>query len=107
MADSDLLQVIRRIAVQTVAAGKPCDYVIGTVKKENPLEISVSKSLTLYEEFLDLLRNVTDFDTEVTIQGSRQKFTVHNSLKEGEKVLMIQKPKGQRYLILDRVVSET
>lgn len=107
MADSDLLQVIRRIAVQTVAAGKPCDYVIGTVKKENPLEISVSKSLTLYEEFLDLLRNVTDFDTEVTIQGSRQEFTVHNSLKEGEKVLMIQKPKGQRYLILDRVVSET
>ncbi len=106
MADSDLLQVIRRIAVQTVAAGKPCDYVIGTIKKENPLEVSISKSLTLYEEFLDLSRNVTDFDTEVTIQGSRLKVTVHNSLKKGDKVWMIQKPKGQRYLILDRVVSE-
>lgn len=107
MADSDLLQVIRRIAAQTVEAGKPCDYAIGTVKKENPLEISVSGAFTIYEEFIDLTRNVTDYEIEAVIGGSRQKVMVHNSLKEGEKVIMIQKPKGQKYLLLDRVVSET
>lgn len=107
MADSDLLQVIRRIAAQTVAAGKPCDYVTGTVKKEKPLAIEISKTLTIYEEFIDLSRNVTDYETEMTIQGSRQNIIIHNSLKKGERVIMIQKPKGQRYLLLDRVVSNT
>lgn len=107
MSDTDLLQVIKRIAMETIKAGKPCDYVAGTVKTEKPLEIAISHSLTLDEEFLDLTRNVTDHDIAVTIEGKQQMITIHNDLKEGEKVWLLRKPKGQKYLIVDRMVSGT
>lgn len=107
MSDTDLLQVIKRIAMETVKAGKPCDYVTGTVKKEKPLEIAVSHSLVLDEEFLDLARNVTDHDVEMTIEGKKQAVSIHNALKEGEKVLLLRKPKGQKYLVADRMVNGT
>lgn len=34
----------------------------------------------------------------------RKKFTVHNALKTGDEVLMIQEQGGQRYIVLDRVM---
>ena len=75
-----------------------------------------------------LTRNVTDFDTEVTVNwrtentsgggggydafsshshaiSGRKPIRVHNALKVGEKVAMIQMPGGQEYLIIDRVVA--
>lgn len=115
MPDSNLLQVIKRIVKETVDAEKPSDYTFGTVVSANPLQIKISNTLTLDEDFLDLSRNVTDFETEVTIspdygwscctpEPSRRKIKVHNSLKVGERVAMLRKRRGKRYLVIDRVV---
>lgn len=101
MANSNIVQLIKQIAVEAVEAAKPCDYRTGVVTHTNPLEIKISQTLTLDEDFLDLSRNVTNFETKINGQIT----TVENELKVGEKVLMIRKSGGQKYAVIDRVVS--
>lgn len=121
MASSNLVQLIKRIALEAVEAEKPCDYRIGTVTSVSPLKIKVSQTLELEEDFLHLARNVTDFKTKISMNAQsvyhtthtypsttwidEQEITVHNALKKGEKVLMIRKAGGQEYIVIDRVVS--
>lgn len=121
MADADLVQLIKRISVEATKTGKPCDYYVGTVLKEDPLTIKVSESVILEEDFLHLARNVTDYVTELTLEETlyteeaslhrhevrvvKKKFTVHNALKKGERVLMLRKAGGQEFTVIDRVVS--
>lgn len=132
MADSSLLQVVKRIVKETLDAEKPCDYLVGTVTSASPLKIKVSNALTLDAYFLDLARNVTDFEVTVSIDEScgwdtaekgggsgdaefaphshgiavaEKTIKMHNALKQGEKVLMLRKKKGKRYAVIDRVVS--
>lgn len=132
MANSNLVQLIKQIAIDAVGASKPCDYRVGTVIDINPLKVRISKDIELEEEFLQLSRNVTDFETEVTIEEDykwkteeksggqdndafakhyhdiivpKKKIKVHGALKSGEKVLMIRKSGGQKYIIVDRLVS--
>lgn len=132
MSDSSFVQLIKHIAMDAVSTSKPCDYRVGIVTGINPLKVKISQKIELEEEFLCLSRNVTDFETEVTIEEdyewktedkegghnydafalhshdimvSKKKVKIHNSLKIGEEVLIIRKSGGQKYLILDRLVS--
>lgn len=114
MADSNLVQLIKRIAVEAVLASKPCDYTIGTVTSASPLKIKVSQTLELEEDFLHLARSVTDYETEITVKDwnteiasnhTHKKIVIHSALKKGEKVLMIRKAGGQDYIVIDRVVG--
>lgn len=132
VADSSLLQVVKRIVKETLDAEKPCDYLVGTVTSENPLKIKVSNTLALDADFLDLARSVTDFEVPVSIDESsgwntaeqgggsgeaafaphghgiavtEKKIKIHGALKQGEKVLLLRKKKGKRYAVVDRVVS--
>lgn len=89
MANSNLVQLIKQIAFEAVEAAKPCDYTIGTVINTSPLKIKVSQTMELEEYFLDLTKNVTE----------------ENALKKGDKVLMLRKAGGQKYAVIDRVVS--
>lgn len=103
MSDS-LVQLIKKIAMDAVRSAKMSDYEIGTVSGVSPLIIKMSNDLEIDEDFLHLSRNVTDY--EVEIDGDViQSRTVRNSLKVGEKVLMLRKSGGQEYIIIDRVVS--
>lgn len=121
MANTNLVQLIQQIATEAVKTSKPCDYMVGTVVSTSPLQIKVSQTLTLEEEFLHLTRNVTDFETEFTVDcisvyhtthtvptdtwADRQKITIHNALKTGDKVLLIRKSGGQDFIVIDRVVT--
>ena len=122
------LHVINKAAMEAVSNSAPADIVYGTVLSVSPLSVYVDQKKTLEAEFLVLTRNVTDFDTEVTVNwrtentsgggggydafsshshaiSGRKPIRVHNALKVGEKVAMIQMPGGQEYLIIDRVVA--
>lgn len=105
MASANLVQLIKQIAVDAVNAGKPCDYQTGVVTQANPLHIKVSNSLVLEEEFLHLARNVTDYEVEITLDGTAKKCQIKNGLQKGEKVLMMRKTGGQEFTVIDRVVS--
>lgn len=122
------LEVIKKAAMDAVINSAPADIVYGTVLSVSPLSVYVDQKKTLEAEFLVLTRNVTDFDTEVTVQWrtentsgggggydafsshshditGRKPIRVHNALKAGERVAMIQMSGGQEYLIIDRVVA--
>ena len=104
MSDS-LVQLIKKIAMDAVRSAKMSDYKIGTVSGVSLLIIKMSNTLEIDEDFLHLSRNVTDYEVEIKIGDVIQSRTVLNSLKVGEKVLMLRKSGGQEYIIIDRVVS--
>lgn len=48
---------------------------------------------------------VASFDsTHRHAYRGRKKYTVHNGLKTGEEVILLQLPGGQKYIVLDRLV---
>lgn len=124
---TDLLNMIKRASVEAVAASKPTSVVYGKVISTSPLKISVEQKLTLTSAQLVLTRNVTDYEVSMTVDhvtentsgGSgdssfashnhaykgKKLFTVHNGLVVGDEVLMIQMQGGQRYIVMDRVIT--
>ncbi len=117
MADiAELVEEIKRAAVGAVDAGKPCGVFFGVVRSAKPLEILVEQKLTLGEGQLILSRAVTDYETDIEIDWKtetakehvlkirgKKKIKVLNSLKAGERVVLIRLTGGQRFLVADRV----
>ena len=103
----DLLNAIKKAAKDAVESSQPTDFCFGKVTSTAPLNIKVDEKLILTPAQLVLTRNVTDFKTKMTIdvdQGKKE-ITIHNSLSVGDKVVLLQKKGGQKYLVIDRVVS--
>lgn len=129
MRDStDLVRLMKQAAMEAVKTSQPSNIVFGTVTSASPLKIQISSKITLEKEMLMLTRNVTEFETDITtvnwftentsggagyalfeshkheLKGKKH-IIVHNQLKSGEKVVLIKEQGGQRYIVLDRVVS--
>lgn len=98
---NDLVELIKNIAVKAVEASRPADYCFGKVTSKSPLKILVEQKITLDSAQLILTRNVTDFDTK--IDGSES--SVKNALEVGDDVILLRQKGGQKYLVMDRVVS--
>lgn len=121
MADcKDLVAVIKRAAIEAVKAAGPIDITCGNVISVKPLKINIDQKKTLDEDMLVLCRNVTDYETEITITSSGEhdqysgngihshdkvKATIFNSLKVGDKVLVACFDGGQEFVVIDKVVQ--
>lgn len=105
MADSSWTALTKRAAMEAFYASKPCDYYIGVVSNENPLEIKFSQSLIVDVDFLDVPRNLSDYVTEIIIDGKPHSCGIKNSLETGEKVIAVRKAGGQGFALIDRVVG--
>lgn len=128
MLDStDLYNSIKVAAMNAVEASQPCDFLFGKVTSVSPLKVYVEQKMTLGSAQLILTRNVTDYKVDVTIDweteetsggsgetsfalhnhkvSGKKELTVHNGLKIDDKVILLKKKGGQKYLILDKVVS--
>ena len=64
---NDLLNSIKKAAQEAVDASKPVALLFGKVLNTSPLEINVEQKMILSSEQLVLTRNVTDYETEVTV----------------------------------------
>jgi len=124
---NDLLNIIKKAAVNAVNASQPSDFCFGKVISAKPLKILVEQKMTLGAAQLVLTRNVTDFKTKVTVDWStetkgggsgdssfashthsvsgKKEMTIHNALQIGDEVILLKKKGGQKYLVLDRVVK--
>ena len=122
---SDLLQALKRAAIEAVEAGKPVILCYGTVTGVEPLQIMADQKTLLGEKQLELTRAVQDYFVDIEISthtenesgGSgwaefaahkhaikgRKKLRIYNGLQEGERVLLLRFQGGQKYLVLDRV----
>lgn len=105
MADyNDLLFTIKQIAKETVAAAKPCTVCTGKVVSISPLKIQVEQKLQLDMDNLILPEHLTDYDIELQLKGgsTKQIYTVYNSLKVDDVVILVRQAGGQKYLVVDR-----
>lgn len=126
LADAaEFTKALKMAAIQAMEAGKPADIYFGKVISVAPLKILVDQKMTLGELQLVLCRNVTDFQTEVTVDWQseyksggggdaafsshnhavlgRKKIIIHNGLVVGDKVVLIREQGGQKYIVVDRI----
>lgn len=110
----NLLQVIKQAAMEAVEASEPSDFIFGTVKSASPLAITIDQKLELTSDFLLLTSNVRDYELKITVDMTtddnehsvkgEQTITVHNGLKNGDKVILIKQKGGQKFIVLDRIM---
>jgi hypothetical protein len=85
---ADLVESIKKAALDAVDNSSPCCLIFGKVIQESPLRIQVNTKLILEKSQL--------FITSI-VSGK-------NYLKNGNEVVMIRQKGGQEYLVIDRVV---
>ena len=126
---SPLLNVLKQSAKETNNAACPVQVCFGKVTSAEPLKIQVDQKITLGKAQLVLTRNVTDYETELTVSeweteelsgGSgessfelhkhgfdtvKKRTTIHNALKAGEIVVLLRQQGGQKYIVLERVAT--
>jgi hypothetical protein len=98
-----LVETIKQVALAACNESKPVEILYGTVESVSPLKIRIDQKRLFTETFLILSNNVKDFKTNISFNGSIQECIIHNALKENEKVLLLRKQNGQKYLVLDRM----
>ncbi len=87
MPNTNLVQLIKKCAMDVFWASNPCDWQIAKVNSASPLKISLSQSLVLDSDFL--------------VVPERLK----NTLQTGDTVILLRKSGGQAFLVMDKAVS--
>jgi hypothetical protein len=124
-----LVEAMKRAAKDEREASKPVNIYFGEVQSVKPLKINVEQKMVLGENQLVLTRNVTDYDTMVTMNwetesalhshshgdgtavdlahthalSGQKQITIHNALEAGEQVILIRQQEGQKFVVLDRI----
>lgn len=89
MADyTEFLQVMKRAAVEAVAAGKPAAFCYGTVMAVEPLQIMAEQKLLLEAEQLELTSAVQDIlvDVEICTHTENNIFNLRRKNKINKRV---------------------
>ena len=69
MSSGNLVQLIKKIAMDAVRAAKMCDYVTGVVTSEDPLKVKITNSFEIGEEFLVVPQSmISKHDIEAIIK---------------------------------------
>lgn len=114
-----LLDLIKTAGADAVNASNPVNVLFGEVITANPLSVKVDQRFTLPADFLVVPESLTryevdlkhfhrypdDTQTEQTADALPEKVVIRPGLSPGDKVLMIRVQGGQRYIILDKVVT--
>lgn len=115
MLDSNtILDLIKVAASEAVDASKPVNILYGKVLNTSPLEINVEQKMILHKSQLVLTRNVTDYDTEVTVNWSTENKEMnanHNHSTSGEITVnstatISPNPDGENVTITNQVNDE-
>ncbi len=118
---ANLNEEIKKVAMGAYNESEPSTFLFGTVSSASPLSINVDQKTNLTKEFLVLTNNVIDYEVEVEVDWSteletcstphkhnvkgKKKIKILNALKVGEKVILIKQQGGQKYLVLDKILS--
>lgn len=126
---NELVRLIKRAALEAVAASAPMAVCFGTVTSTEPLKITVDQKKILSTAQLILTSNVRNHtvrmkvqhETEAAAGGSgdaafsshkhgytgEKSFELLLGLKTGEKVILLRCNGGQKYIVLDRLEATT
>lgn len=130
---NNLLQIIKKAALDAVINTNPANMVFGVVESINPLKVRLDQFLTLDQAFLiipdiflgkEITVSFTDCDThikyyiepeeegddpievqmDVQASGDKLTFNIQDELKENDKLALLQLQGGQKYFILSKVI---
>ncbi len=125
LAGEKLVQIMQMAALGAVDNKVMANVLLGRVTDAKKLTIWVETGLELTKEYLIRPKHLTDY--KVTLEttpeqgitstaashthtyekyATSKEYTVKNALKVGDKVALLRAIGGQKYYILDRVVSE-
>lgn len=76
---SNLVEVIKKAAIEAVEAAKPSDLIIGVVESASPLQIRIEQGLLIDEDFLILTKHVTDHYVDMSVSHGTSSNTVNVS----------------------------
>jgi hypothetical protein len=99
----DLTDSIKRIALNAVENSAPCDVLYGLVTSTNPLEILVDQRFLLTNDNVILSSLVQNIEIDAEIDGEDKNITLNLGLKVNEKVIILRKSSGQKFIVLDRM----
>lgn len=112
---ADLVDALKQLSSEHSEALNPVIIATGVVASIDPLKIMIDPKTPLYESMLRLTNAVKDHTTEVVIppvvdsngdfSSGSYTITIKNGLKIGESVFMVRDQGGQKYTVIDRVVS--
>ena len=117
-----LVKLVKKAALDAVKAGAPADIVHGEVVSVSPVKIKIDQKIILPESMLIPTSAVVDRDiylealpqkvghtTELTTCETAHShvymggiFRLHLALGVGEKVILLRRAGGQKYIVLDR-----
>ncbi len=101
MADVEWIENIKRIVIQAMEAGDPCDVIPGTVVRENPVEIQLSDKIVLFDSQVLVPEQLKDHNQIMNIPGLGEvTVEVKGEVKMGKRVLLLQKRGGQQYVVI-------
>ena len=99
-----LIEIMKRAALDATDNAQMCDLRYGTVTSVSPLKVKITSQFVLPQSLLVVPQHLTTHELEYTTEGSpKQKITIYNELKVGDKVALLRKQGGQSYFILDRI----
>ena len=114
----DLVRIIKRMVKETVENEKPTRVMYGKVISTNPLKVNIEQRMVLDKNFLVLSDRLTRKSTKITVRdnyrNSADELTYanreidvvfDNSLKVNDKVILLREQGGQKFIILDKVVT--
>ena len=123
-----LLNAIREISVSSAEVMKPADIFFGVVESVSPLVIGIDQKLKLSGEALILTGAVSEHSLKasasdkyrdayvsglagaegacrISMDFSDENVIFKTNLSKGERVILLRALGGQKYIVLDRVVS--
>lgn len=65
----DMVQLVKKAAVEAVEAAKPVQFLFGQVISASPLKIQVDQKSVYTEKMLVLTRNVTEHEIDISISA--------------------------------------
>ena len=122
---NDLIQVMKKAALQVYEEGSPSGVFFGQVISISPLKIQVEQRMMLESQHLVLTSLVSEFDVDMTVDHKtestsggtgessfashshdykgKKTYKIHLGLNIGEKVILLRVQGGQKFIVLDRV----
>ncbi|EHQ92131.1 DUF2577 domain-containing protein [Desulfosporosinus youngiae] len=116
---ASLLDVIKAAGIDAVGASNPVNVMFGEILTISPLSVKVDQRFTLPADFLIVPESLTRYEVDLTHShqytddGSSRttatalttKLIIRPGLKVGDKVLLLRVQGGQKFVILDKVVT--
>lgn len=116
---ASLLEVIKTAGMDAVGASNPVSVLFGEVLSSDPLSVKVDQRFTLTADFLLVPASLVRLEIDLkhrhsyTDDGSsrstsaalEEKIVINPGLKTGDKILLLRVQGGQRFVIIDRVVT--